>query len=287
MGLLELYFQLFTVDLTIPIIPYSTVFIRIVSVWLPYYTRTLGFCEIYSNAEGCDDEYEVIEACEALGLELDITVYLEGPFNGTTMNTGLSLPLSQPYNTAPWNYSGTESVSSVPPNVVDWVLIELRDATSASAATEATIVAQQAAFLLNDGSVVDIDGSSNPVSHVSISNNLYVVIWHRNHLGIMSANALTDAGGIYSYNFTTPEGQAYGTDAQKNLGASNYGMYAGDGNADRTISETDRTSVWNTDAGKSGYLNGDYNMDTQEDNPDKNSFWFINFGKSCQVPLSK
>ncbi len=44
---------------------------------------------------------------------LDLQVFLEGPFSGSDMNTGLNssgnIPLSQPYNVPPCNYAGTES----------------------------------------------------------------------------------------------------------------------------------------------------------------------------------
>ncbi len=74
------------------------------------------------------------------GKLLDLKVFLEGPFYYVQMipylNMAGYLPLSQPYNTAPWNYSGIESVSSIPNyNIVDWVLLEFRDATSAEEAT--------------------------------------------------------------------------------------------------------------------------------------------------------
>ncbi|MGC8866527.1 MAG: hemoblobin-interacting domain-containing protein, partial [Bacteroidales bacterium] len=88
---------------------------------------------------------------------LDVRVYLEGPFDGTGMTTDLQqngiIPLNQPYNTAPWNYSGTESVASVPANIVDWVLVELRDADIPDNATPATTLAgwPKAYFLRNDG----------------------------------------------------------------------------------------------------------------------------------------
>ena len=49
---------------------------------------------------------------------IHLSVFLEGPFNGTDMNADLAglpdFPLAQPFNTAPWNYAGTESVLSVP-----------------------------------------------------------------------------------------------------------------------------------------------------------------------------
>ncbi len=83
-------------------------------------------------------------------------------------------------------------------NVVDWVLVELRDAPSAAAATSATRIARQAAFILNDGSIVGLDGSSVLQFNNAINQQLFVIVNHRNHLGVLSANALTQSGGIYS-----------------------------------------------------------------------------------------
>ncbi len=46
----------------------------------------------------------------------------------TSINDRGSIPLSQPYNTPPWNYTGDESVISIPnADVVDWLLLELRE----------------------------------------------------------------------------------------------------------------------------------------------------------------
>ncbi len=75
------------------------------------------------------------------------------------MNTHLTsltnFPLNQPYSVAPWNYPGTESVITIPADVVDWVIVELRDAPDAVSADPASYVAKQAAFVLDNGSVVD------------------------------------------------------------------------------------------------------------------------------------
>ncbi|MBC8485429.1 MAG: hypothetical protein H8D45_05255 [Bacteroidetes bacterium] len=224
---------------------------------------------------------------EVSSMRLDITAFLEGPFNGTGMNTDLNstIPSHQPYNTNPWDYYGAEAVASIPnANVVDWVLIELRDAPDAASATTATIVEQQAAFLLNDGSVVGMNGT-DAISCVStITNNLFVVIWHRNHLGIMTASPVTETGGVYTYDYTTPTGQAYGTDAQKNLCSGIYGMYAGDGDANGNINSDDKTNVWSIQAGTRGYKSGDYDMNGQVMNQDKNDVWIENGGSESQVP---
>jgi len=220
---------------------------------------------------------------------MNIKVLLEGPFNGTDMNTDLnsnsSIPLAQPYSDLPWSYSGSESVVVIPnPNVVDWVLVELRDTTNASLATSETMITRQAAFLLNDGSIVELDGNSNLQFNNSILHQLFIVIWHRNHLGIMSALPLTETGGIYSYDFSTGNGQAYGIDAQKNLGGGIFGMVAGDANADGVLNDNDGTESWHLETGQSGYLGSDVNLNGQSNNQDKNDYWYINNGKITQVP---
>ena len=220
---------------------------------------------------------------------IDVKAFLEGPFNGTNLNTYLTgltdFPLSQPYNVAPWNYLGSEIVTTVPSNVVDWILVELRDATAAATATAATRIARQAAFLMNDGSIRDLDGTSNQqFDNLIIQHSLFVVLWHLNHLGIMSANPLTLSGGVYSYDFTTGSTQAYGTGAQKEITTGIWGMYSGNGDANNTINTADKAGVWSPNAGKKEYLNADFNRNGQVNNRDKNEFWRPNQGQSCQVP---
>ena len=222
---------------------------------------------------------------------LDLTVYLEGPFNGTDMNTTLNsdnlLPASQPYNTAPWNYSGTESVANIPnENVVDWILVEIRDASSAAAATGATMFARKAAFLLSDGSIVDLDGSSNLDITVpsAITNDMYIVIWHRNHLAILSNNPVVLFNNAGSYDFSTGSNKVYGgVPGYKSLGPV-WGMVVGDINADKAIDGTDIDNAWAPDAGDYGYKAGDLNFNGEVNNIDKNDFWFINYNTSSSVP---
>jgi PKD repeat protein len=221
------------------------------------------------------------------GISLDLTVFMEGPFSGTQMSTVLGnlIPITQPYNVLPWNYTGSESVVAVPANVVDWVLVELRDATSAATATGATIVDRQAAFLLNNGSIVGLDGSSNLSFPNSITQQLFVVIWHRNHLGIMSASAVTSSGGIHSYDFTTGSATAHGgVNGHKQLATGVWGMISGDGNRDGVIGMDDKSGLWESEAGTEGYMFSDYNLDRQSNNIDKDEYWVPNMGKGSQVP---
>jgi len=208
-------------------------------------------------------------------------VNLEGPFYGTDMNSEFNVPFAQPYNTSPWNYAGTEFVSTIPADVVDWILIELRDAPNASEANLGTILDQKAGFILNNGEVVDIDGTSILNFEVYVDNNLFVVVYHRNHLPVMSANPLVLSGGTYTYDFTTDISKAYNS-GQKLIGAE-AALYSGDANADGSVNSSDK-SLWNTLSGNSGYLPEDYNMDGQVNNPDKNDLWVPNEGEGSQVP---
>jgi hypothetical protein len=205
----------------------------------------------------------------------------------TTLNSDNLLPASQPYNTAPWNYSGTESVANIPnENVVDWILVEIRDASSAAAATGATMFARKAAFLLSDGSIVDLDGSSNLDITVpsAITNDMYIVIWHRNHLAILSNNPVVLFNNAGSYDFSTGSNKVYGgVPGYKSLGPV-WGMVVGDINADKAIDGTDIDNAWAPDAGDYGYKAGDLNFNGEVNNIDKNDFWFINYNTSSSVP---
>lgn len=233
----------------------------------------------------------------AAGYALDLKVFCEGPYNGANMNTLINgvISLNHPFNPplpyfgnpAPeWYYTGSESVPAIPnANVVDWIYVQLRDAVDANSATGATIIAEKAGFLLNDGSIVDLDGSSNLQFTETISSNLFVAVWQRNHLGIMSANPLPFAGGTYTYDFSAGVGQVYGaTLAHKELSPGVWGMVSGDGNADGNISNTDKNDVWVPQAGAAGYLESDFNLDGNSNNADKLDFWVPNSGSGSQVP---
>jgi hypothetical protein len=235
-------------------------------------------------------------------LRLDLTVYLEGPYQaggvmGTNLNTNGYLPLSHPYaptmpyydmtdpGNIPWYYTGPGTVSSIPPNVVDWVIVELRDATTPANATSATTIGTKAAFLMNDGSIVDLDGFSTLNFDVIFTNNLYAVVFHRNHLGVMSSTGLTQTGGIYTYDFSTGASQAYGgSNGHKEIEPGIWGMVAADGNGNGLIQNTDETAVWKVDLGNSGYMGGDFEMTGLTQNTDETNFWKPNLGGGGQVP---
>ena len=215
-----------------------------------------------------------------------LTVYLEGFYNevsglmNTTLNDRSLMPLSQPYTVTPWNYSGGEAVTSIPADVVDWVLVELRQATNANLATSATILAKRAAFLTRNGRIADLDGIS-PLSFVNYSlsggNNLYVVIHHRNHLSIMSATSAELNNGQYHFDFTTGIARVYGAGKGYKQVGSVFAMVAGDIDKDGNIYVSDYNK-WAAGFGTAtGYFDNDLDMDGNSYITDYNK-WASNFG---------
>ncbi len=212
--------------------------------------------------------------------QLNLKVFLEGPFNGSDMDTNLlqsgSIPFDQPFNFPPWNFYDVVSVSSIPDSVVDWVLLELRHSPSYLLITRVPL------FLKHNGEIIDVTGG--PVLFQTNIPDIRAVIHHRNHLSIMSADPLLQTGDIYSYDFTTGAVQAFGTDAQKDLGSGVFGMYGGDADANGIIELDDKTIFWLLQAGKVGYLVGDFDLDGQVNNKDKNEIWLQNIYEESQLP---
>lgn len=206
------------------------------------------------------------------------------PFMCTYLADNSAIPTNQPYNSTPWNYSGTEVLSSIPSNMVDWVLVELRTGTA-----KMTAVAMRAGILLSNGNVVDIDGGALKFPGLSV-NNYYIVIYHRNHLPVMSANALPISCTSALCDFTSILSNSYidvglGINPLADLGDGNWGMYAGDGNADGYIDVNDLFDIYFNQVDTEGYLTGDSNLDYYVDVNDLFDAYFINVDIQTNVPF--
>lgn len=151
---------------------------------------------------------------------------LQGPYFNGSMNPYLSnqglIPLMQPYNEPPWYYSGNESVPQIPANAVDWVLIELRT-------TADTIVARRAGILLSDGSIVDVNGQPGLTFNQVPAGMYFLVIDHRNHMPLMTAQAVP-VPSQQVYDLATTGGlELYGgANAAIGLSGGMRGLIAGD-----------------------------------------------------------
>jgi hypothetical protein len=236
---------------------------------------------------------------------LELRVFLDGPYNSSTnaMNTNLLtggyVPTTQPYNPAmpyydnsapEWFYSGTENVTTVPDGAVDWVIVQLRDAASAGTAGPSTIIpgGTKAALLKSDGTIVDAEGHPNIIfAGVPITQNMFVVIYHRNHLGVISANAVTQSGGIYTYDYTTGSNKVLGGVlgyTQIDTSPVVWGLAGGDANGDGFIQNSDLSVAWKVEAGEKAYSGSDFNLNAHTSNQDKNDLWVPNLGKISQIP---
>ncbi len=219
-------------------------------------------------------------------LSVNAKVFLQGPFSTNSMSTTLNLsghlPLVQPYSSNPWNYNGTEFVNDgffeTHPQIVDWVLVELRTGTGAS-----TLVERKAGFITNNGIIVNIDGIS-PLYFAELKGNYYLVIYHRNHLPIMSSNSTYLDYVSTQYDFTNSQAKAYGTNAMVDLGGGIFGMFAADANGNGQIQNNDSENYWVPQNGQSGYREADFNLNGQVQNNDRESYWVPNNGKGTQVP---
>ena len=211
-------------------------------------------------------------------------VFLEGPYDEATsdvmftnLNTNSLIPIISPYSQDP------RTVDPIPADVVDWALVELRSTDVGSA------VISKSVFLHKSGNLVADDGINQNIFFAVAPGNYYIVVKHRNHLGIMSAAppvALSTSSTFYD--FTTGSGQYYGGSAGAKLIDTSpsdvWGMIAGDGNGNGGISIDDLNLVWRVENGTIGYKNGDYNLNGGVSIDDRNLYWRLNNGTLSQVP---
>jgi len=284
--------------------------------WVIY--NAVGNTLNVQNLSAAEYEFQVKNSCNptfstseffspAQNITLQLSVFLEGAYEPTIdlMRTNLNdlelLPgqtnnpnAIQPYNTAPWNYFGTEGLGwndadyktieaeNGGNKVVDWILTSFRT----SPAPEDQIL-RAAALLLEDGSIVFPDNDLIPSYNTTA---LYIVIEHRNHMGIMTPQLVgTDENCALTHDFTASN--SYVQQAGVGFGQANSNnrwlMYAGDGNQ-----VTDDISYDITGSDKSEWLpeNGDflkysdvdYNLDGDVNGNDK-AIWEFNNGKSSRV----
>lgn len=220
--------------------------------------------------------------------------YLEADnLQSTKLNTDGLIPTAHPFSGAPWNYSGTESVPAYDvdpangkpdffehnPEIVDWMLMELRTAPEA-----ASTVAQRAVFLTTDGLLVDTDGRSLVLFPGLPADDYYVVLTHRNHQRLMSASKIALSGSTAAYNFTDAALKAYGTNPMTLLEAGVYGMRGGDADGNGATTSFDLLLGWLPVNGTTGYLSGDFSLDGQATSIDMLQIWLPVNGTQTQVP---
>jgi len=226
-------------------------------------------------------------------VSLAAKVFLEGPYDIglAKMNDGLRssqyLPTKDPYPALGITHvmgeiEGTNPAILVNPNVdnaiVDMVFVELRDKNNAS-----TRLFTRSALVQRDGDVVDMDGVSPLHFSNAPSDDYYVSIRHRNHLGFRTKNTVTLSGTTTNLNFTDNSVMIFGTGALKLLTTGVYGMYAGDANGDGEINAVDNNLFWRVQNSQVGYKSADFNLDGEVNAVDRNNYWKVNNSKIQQL----
>lgn len=208
--------------------------IDINNVSLGTYTYSHGNCSTTG-----DTTITVTEAplCDYI---LNIKVFLQGaalnPNSGEEnlmrddLRVSGNLPSTTPYNDkiscdpSVFAISGTDAI-------VDWVWVELREQTN-----NTIIVDSRSALLQRDGDVVAVDGALPLVFSIP-TGNYYVSVNHRNHLGIMSSNAIALTSLPTIVDFSNGSVSTFGSNAQTTttLSSNALAMWAGDVNGDGVI----------------------------------------------------
>lgn len=210
-------------------------------------------------------------------LALNMRALLDGPYREIAglMHDGLRssglIPLTEPFTALGYSHVGGGSEQLAPTALsnigndalVDWVLIELREADGI------TQVATRSAVVQRDGDVVGMDGTSS-VRLPAVPGSYRVAIHHRNHLPVITATSIALLQGINSLDFTDGSVLTYGNEAQRIRGGVRL-LWAGDVSGDGVVKyvgeDNDRDPILQAIGGSvptnttTGYVPEDVNLD--------------------------
>jgi len=248
------------------------------------------------------NDLQALASTETACVDINLHVYLEGAYApdrgamttdlhlrgllpGQTLNgIGTPTPDGQPYNVAPWNYDGKEGDNWTDANYTggetDWILVSFR--TDKAKSTE---IAAAAALVNKDGSVTFVDDC---VLESDIADEVYVVIEHRAHMGVMTDKLIDITDGELTYDFRVQDSYTNGMASvgQKEIAPGVWAMFAGDTDQTDEVSYDINGSdnIWYLYNGNFNiYLVADCNLDGDINGADKH-MWMANNGYSSRVP---
>ena len=181
---------------------------------------------IFAGGNGRGDVASLIGNQQPPLLLLALRGMLEGPYNNTTgqmsdaLRTAGIVPTTEPYTALGYVQVGGGGAESTTPAVlattgnnaiVDWVAVELRDAT-----TPTTVLATRSALIQRDGDIVATDGVS-PLTFTNAPGTYHVALRHRNHLGVMTGNATALGLSTTPLDLATASTATFGTAARKSI----------------------------------------------------------------------
>ncbi len=215
-----------TINFTVPTA--ATVGLTRMRVREVYSNSTIDPCLSYSYGETEDYNINIL----SLDKSLNLTLFLEGLFNGTTMNKA--------QNAAGNQFPGT---------VADQITVELHNSIAPYSLAGGP-------YTVN----INTDGTTSLTVPAALGSSYYIVIKHRNSLETWNGSPVSFDGASVSYNFSSSASQAYGNNMK--LVSGKYVLYGGDVNQDGFIDAADMIQVDNNAASfLTGYLSSDINGD--------------------------
>jgi hypothetical protein len=188
-----------------------------------------------------------IQQPEPTWLALPVKVMLGGAYNPSqglmrdALRAAGLIPLTEPYSSLGYTHvppGGGETISPAilaitgPGAVVDWVFIEFR-----STVDPHVILATRPALVCRNGTVVDVDGSSNLRMGSLPAGNYFVSVKHRNHLPVMTLDPVLLGPLTPVLDLTSGEVPTFGEQAQTVIGATRC-LWPGDVNGDGVVKYT-------------------------------------------------
>ncbi len=202
---------------------------------------------LMTNAGGQDAFTAQYDKPDCSGVFVQLKALLDGAYPGTgdLMNDHLRtaglIPLEEPYSAMGFSLSEPAATTpealswSLSNGVVDWVLVELRDPNNPS-----NVLSRKAALIQRDGDVVSTDGVS-PVGFCLAEGPYMIALRHRNHLGVMTADAVELSATPVAIDLRAELIAVYGTDARRSLNGHQL-LWAGNVLPDVTVSYTGATN---------------------------------------------
>ncbi len=248
----------------------------------------------YSTEENCISRYTPMEPLNMIcstqetniNIAAKVKLFLEGNFNEQQqmMNTNLTddglLPMQQPFTIAPFAYQGTETIETVPSDVVDWILLQVRDGTDRT-----TILETKAFLLRKDGLVIDTDGNEVLTFENLPTGTYYIAIFHRSHLPIISLTTHPFSNVPILYDFTKSASAAMG-DTQLKARQNVFMMNAGDFDGNGVINSQDYNLWKQNSSAVNVYLSADVDGNGIINNQDYN-LWKANRSKIGMISISE
>ncbi len=212
------------------------------------------------------------------GVVLDMRVLLDGPFDvgaglmGDQLRIAGLIPAVEPYTSLGFQHAsdgGGETIDPAllaitgPEAVVDWVMVELRDAQS-----PATVVATRSALVRRNGQVTASDGG--PMRLATQAGSYHVAVRHRNHLGCMTELPLALGAAPIFVDMSASATAIWGQEPRKSVGVFRTlwsGNVVTDERLKYTGAENDRDPILAAVGGTvptniaNGYLASDTNLD--------------------------